>query len=366
MRYLNLRKMIYIFVAVLLLGLLSFWIYSMYKKVNAPTYLESKNTESSKSTVSDSLPVDSLYISPISIDYLRGQEFNSPEVKIEQQLSNGSNYKRYIASYESEGYKIYGLLTIPNFEQPSGGYSAVIFNHGYIPPAQYKTTEKYVAYVDYLARSGFVVFKIDMRGHDKSEGAATGSYFSSAYTIDALSAVSALSKRSDVNANKIGMWGHSMAGNLTLRAMEVSENIKAGVIWAGAVYSYSDFAKYRISDNSYAGRPRTPEYEESPNRENSEAISKLRGGENINYSDDFWKSISLTANINYLNSPLQIHHAVNDPVVDIGYSRDLADVLKETNKDYELFEYVSGGHNIDSPYFEEAMQRTVEFFKENL
>ena len=46
------------------------------------------------------------------------------------------------------------------------------------------------------------------------------------------------------------MWGHSMAGNLVLRAMLIEPEIKAGVIWAGAVYSYDDFAKYGIYMNA--------------------------------------------------------------------------------------------------------------------
>ena len=70
------------------------------------------------------------YISPISIDYLRSLNIQSDSVKIEEELSNGSNYKRYIASYLSEGNKVYGLLTLPLTEIPKGGFPAIVFNHG--------------------------------------------------------------------------------------------------------------------------------------------------------------------------------------------------------------------------------------------
>src|SRR5690349_10849609 len=170
-------------------------------------------------------------------------EIESSDIIIEQALDNGANYARYIASYESQGNKIYGLLTIPFGDVPEGGFKAIVFNHGYIPPATYQTTERYVAYVDALARSGFVVFKIDLRGHGNSEGEPIGSYFSPNYTIDAISALKSLQKMDIIDPDGIGMWGHSMAGNLVLRAMEVEPAIKAGVIWAGAVYSYDDFEK---------------------------------------------------------------------------------------------------------------------------
>lgn len=308
------------------------------------------------------------YQSPISIDYLRKLNIQSDVVQIEQELADGSNYKRYIASYLSEGNKVSGLLTVPIASAPEGGFSAIVFGHGYIPPKQYVTTEGYVAYVDYLARNGFVVFKIDFRGNGQSEGDASGSYFSSAYSIDLISALKSLQKFEPVNPGKIGIWGHSMAGNAVLRAMEVSDDIKAGVIWAGAVYSYKDFATYGISDSSYVHRPDTSkEGVGQRDREVSPEIQKIRSDpKSIDFKDSFWTSISLTENINHLVRPLQIHHAVNDSVVDIDYSRDLVQVLSDNEKTYEFYEYDGGGHNISSPYFETAMERTVKFFKDTL
>jgi len=172
-------------------------------------------------------------------------------ITIEQPLESGANYARYIASYVSEGNKIYGLLTVPFGDPPEGGFKAIVFNHGYIPPDQYVTTERYVAYVDALARAGFVVFKIDLRGFGNSEGEPEGSYFSPAYTIDAIGALKSLQTLDYVDPDGIGMWGHSMAGNLVLRAMLIEPAIRAGVIWAGAVYSYDDFSRYSITDASY-------------------------------------------------------------------------------------------------------------------
>jgi uncharacterized protein len=308
------------------------------------------------------------YVSPISIPYLRTRVIQSDGLQIEEELPNSSNYKSYIASYYSEGYKVYGLLTVPLDNAPEGGFPAIVFCHGYIPPDQYVTTERYVAYVDYLARNGFVVFKIDFRGNGRSEGDSSGSYFSSAYTIDAISALKSLQKFDKVNPERIGMWGHSMAGNTVLRAMEVTDSIKAGVIWAGAVYSYQDFVTYGISDSSYVHKPDTKkEGADQKDSEISPEMQKIRTDpQTIDFNSSFWTSISLTKNIAYLTRPLQIDQAIDDPVVNIGYSRDLAQVLKNNGKDYEFYEYAGGGHNIASPYFETAMERTVKFFKDNL
>jgi fermentation-respiration switch protein FrsA (DUF1100 family) len=53
-------------------------------------------------------------------------------------------------------------------------------------------------------------------------------------------------------------------------------------------------------------------------------------------------------------------------VVNIGYAFDLAAVLQDNNKPYEFYTYKGGGHNVISPYFDQAMLRTVEFFRNNL
>jgi len=305
-------------------------------------------------------------ISPISVKYLRNLNFQAEKYEIVEKLSNGVNYERYLVSYLSEGEKVFALLTIPLQETPQGGFPAIIFNHGYIAPKTYSTTANYASYVDYLARNGFIVLKIDMRGHGNSEGLATGSYFSSTYTKDVLYALRSLQKSEIVNPKRIGIWGHSMSGNLVLRSMLISEEIKAGVIWAGAVYSYKDFGKYRISDSSYTARS-MQQIAQSPNRDTNPEIQKLREDiDSVDFSSNYWKEISLTQNINYLKNPIQIHHSINDDVVNIGYSRDLELVLNENNKEYEYYEYPGGGHNITGIYFNQAMERTVEFFRKNL
>jgi uncharacterized protein len=278
------------------------------------------------------------------------------EVLVEQALEDGVNYSRYIASYLSEGNRIYGLLTIPFGDVPESGFKAIVFNHGYIPPDSYVTTERYIAYVDALAQAGFVVFKIDMRGHGDSEGEPMGSYYSPAYTIDAISALRSLQRMDFIDPNGIGMWGHSMSGNLVLRAMLVEPSIKAGVIWAGAVYSYDDFATYGIIDTSFV-----PTGQSSPSASRRREIIDTYGSPNTTVP--FWQAVSLTYNLDYLQSPLQLHHAIDDDTVSINYSRDLSYALAAGEHTYESYEYDNGGHNIAAPSFDLAMARTITFFQ---
>lgn len=296
----------------------------------------------------------------LTIDALLKRDIEGSPITIEQQLEDGANYARYIASYLSEGNKIYGLLTVPFGDPLEDGFKAIVFNHGYIPPDQYRTTERYVAYVDALARAGFVVFKIDMRGFGDSEGEPTGTYFSPAYTIDAISALKSLQTLDYVDPEGIGMWGHSMAGNLVLRAMLIEPAIKAGVIWAGAVYSYDDMTRYSIDDPSY----NPSSVATSSSRRIGQEIREMYGPPDTTVP--YWKAVSLTEHIDLLQAPLQLHHALNDAVVSPGYSDDLAAALNAAGKAYEYYQYDGGGHNIASPAFNEAIKRTIAFFQEHL
>ena len=177
---------------------------------------------------------------PMSILAMRAGIYPGSDIVIEKELEPGANYHRYYAYYLSEGLKIYALLTVPDGEMPAGGWPAIVFNHGYIPPKIYRTTERYIGHVDSLARYGYIVFRIDYRGNDRSEGVATGAYHSPGYTVDVLNAVASIKRFPQANPQKIGMWGHSMGGFLTLRAMVISKGIKAGVIWSGVVAPYTD------------------------------------------------------------------------------------------------------------------------------
>lgn len=250
------------------------------------------------------------------------------------------SYTAYIASYDSDGLRVNGLLTIPKGEKPQDGWPAIIFLHGYIPPSTYVTTgEAYASYVDYLASSGFVVFKIDLRGHGSSEGEPGGGYYGSDYVVDTLNAYAALEKASFVDPKHIGLWGHSMAGNITLRSLATRTEIPAAVVWAGAVYSYTDWQKYRINDDSY----RPPGMSSDRQRRRQELFNRYGSP---SAQSVFWQQVAPTSYLTDLTGAIQLHHAVNDTVVDIGYSRDLIALLDKTSVPHELYEYADGGHNI--------------------
>src|SRR5215208_1540010 len=251
---------------------------------------------------------------PLQIDTMRARQYPGSDIVIEQTLDSGSNYSRYYVSYLSDGLKIYALMTIPNGQKPATGWPVVIFNHGYIPPDVYRTTERYIAYVDEIASSGYIVFRSDYRGHDRSEGQAGGVYTQPNYSIDVLNAVASVKRYPDADPNRIGMWGHSMGGYITLRSMVVSSDIKVGVIWAGVVAPYPDlFTRWNPGAYQTSAAPGSWVY----------SLEQSYGS--VQTNPQFWNSISANGYLKDLNGPIQIHHGTADHDVPWEFSQMLYD-----------------------------------------
>lgn len=298
-------------------------------------------------------------VHPLQITQMRQQEYPGSELIIEEELAPGSNYQRQRVSYQSEGLTIYALLTIPNGEPPETGWPAIIFNHGYIPPAQYRTTERYVAYTDAFSRNGYVVLRPDYRGHDQSEGEPEGAYYSTAYTVDVLNALASVQQHPAVDAERIGMWGHSMGGHITLRSMVVSEQIKAGVIWAGVVASYQDMA-----ENWTRSRPWRPSPQErQASRPNRQSLVDQYGS--FEAFPEFWQSISPITFVADVSGPIQLHHGTSDAEVPALFSERLRDAMQQAEKPVELYIYQGDDHNL-SQNLSLALRRSVEFFDQHV
>jgi dipeptidyl aminopeptidase/acylaminoacyl peptidase len=288
--------------------------------------------------------------SPLQIDARRSREYPGSDITVEAALEPGSNYSRYYVSYLSDGLKIYAMMTVPDGPKPPTGWPVVIFNHGYIPPDVYRTNERYVHYLDEIAKAGYIVFKSDYRGHDRSEGTPGGAYTQDNYTIDVLNAVASMKRYPDADPNRIGMWGHSMGGYITLRSMVISRDIKAGVIWAGVVAPYPDI----YTRWNPGARPTTP----GPG---SWIYSLEQSYGTPESNPSFWQSISANSYLKDLNGPIQIHTGTADEEVPWEFSQMLYDQLQAANQTAEFYTYDGDNHNI-SGNFSLAMQRTVEFF----
>lgn len=293
---------------------------------------------------------------PLSIEYMRRGQYPGSEIKIEETLTPEKTYNRYIASYYSDGLKIYALLLVPGTQKPAEGFPVIVLNHGYIIPDRYTPDGNYIAYSDAFAKAGYVVFKPDYRGNGNSEGEPTGAYFSPDYIIDDLNAISSIKKYKDVNPSKIGVWGHSMGGFITLKDIVINtKDIKAAVIWGGVVGTYNDIIYNWQNRVSY--KPNVLDLR--LRNQNKDLLLKTYGTPSEN--PVFWNSIDPNNFLKDITVPVQIHVGLADTQVPPDFSKGLYDRLLSAGKKVEYFEYPGANHDINQS-FTEAMGNTIDFF----
>lgn len=150
------------------------------------------------------------------------------------------------------------------------------------------------------------------------------------------------------------MWGHSMGGYLTLRAMVISPDIKAGVIWAGVVASYPDLLSRWHRSSGPTPTPRS-----GSGRGWRSGWNELYGTPEEN--PDFWNAVSANSYLQDLSGPLQLHHGTADESVPLEFSEILYQQLQDAGKTAEFYTYEEDNHNL-SKFFSTAMIRTIEFY----
>jgi dienelactone hydrolase len=306
-------------------------------------------TQAAASSIAELTPLIQRIVR-LSIPNLRSEEHPGSVINLEETLSAGPNYDRYLASYLSEGLKIYALMTVPTGPMPPGGWPVIVFNHGYMPPDRYQSTGGYAAHIDAFARHGYIVFRPDYRGYGNSEGEAAGGYDIPNYTVDVLNAVAALQQFPQAAPHRIGMWGHSLGGTITLYSMVSGAEIKAGVIWAGVVGSYPDLL---------ALWERQPSLLPTQAAAWRDALLAIVGTADQNPT--FWNAISPTNYLADLSGPLQLHHGSSDESVPAEFSRRLAQQVQAAGKTADYYEYPGDDHTL-SLHMDVALERSLAFF----
>jgi pimeloyl-ACP methyl ester carboxylesterase len=201
--------------------------------------------------------IDSL--AQLTTESLRQREYGST-IKVEK-VSQRESFDSYLASYDSDGLRVYTRIDIPDSPRPDGGYPAVIFVHGWSGIERAPTYDFYYhEHADYsemietYVDAGFVVLVPGWRGHgtvndvpadgiDFMAAWDNGSYISPVfYAIDVLNLIDGLQSfdQHDLDLKQINLVAHSQGGDVALIALavagegsKVKNDISAASIWSG-------------------------------------------------------------------------------------------------------------------------------------
>jgi dipeptidyl aminopeptidase/acylaminoacyl peptidase len=249
---------------------------------------------------------------------------------------------RKIFKYRSEGLELFGFINIPEGEGP---FPVVLLLHGYVDPARYRTLDYTVRYTDALAEAGYITIHPNLRGYADSENGEN--ILGTGDTIDALNLLAlvrqqagseGLLKRAD--AERIGVWGHSMGGGIAVRILIVDQTVDAGLLYA-AIHTNEEFNLAHFEKDG-------------------------RGNEKVNAPAS---ALALMSPANYLDAitaPVSIHHGALDLVVPAEWSRDLCEVLDGLGKDVECVEYADQSHTFRNSGDDDFIGAMIAFYDRHL
>lgn len=276
---------------------------------------------------------------------LRSRPYGGGAIERVRVVADYPTFTRYLIRYPSDDLTIQGFMNVPKDVEPP--YRAVVVAHGFVNPDAYPLTPYSTPYADALARAGFLVVHPNYRNHSGSDRGPNP--FRAGYTIDVLNLVALLKASPEVRPDAIGVFGHSMGGEVTTKAVVVSPDIRAAVLY-GAMGADA-WENWRLINNTWAGGWFLFEGPFSPWRDR-EAFALASP---INFLD-------------YVQAPIQIHHGTADDTVPLAWSIQLADALKGHGKTVELFKYPGAPHSFwtGSPAYQMLMERTNSFFMSHL
>jgi alpha-beta hydrolase superfamily lysophospholipase len=194
-------------------------------------------------------------LNDLSMDALRARGYGS-KIVFEKKLAEGSRAlgTALLASYLSDGLRVYTRIDIPVREPPPAGFPVVLFVHGWYGKEQAPSFDFFLdadsAYAHYINRyveAGFVVLSPGLRGHGTVNGQPAdgiafldawdnGSYLAPLfYAVDILNllegigslefmdrSAAGLSRLLSIDLGRISIAGHSQGGDAVLAALAAS------------------------------------------------------------------------------------------------------------------------------------------------
>jgi fermentation-respiration switch protein FrsA (DUF1100 family) len=297
---------------------------------------------------------------------LRQQNYHSQLVK-EKIVELTSTYQAWLTHFTADSLQESGLLVIPQAPAPPAGWPTIILVHGYVQPDSYRLNgTPYHHWWQALVNQGrFAVFKLDLRGHDQSEGEPVSTYYDYGYVRDLLFAYHALQQDPLLDPTKIGFWSHSSAGNLVLRAATIAQNIPAISIWGGGIYTYEDFCQWGQTDGSKIPNPPTwlTALETNHNSFYQFVTRHLQG--DCQSDLEFWRAFAPTNHLDDVTTAFQIQHSLTDETINYTYAQNLNDILLAANLKVDFISYPQGDHNFNY-ILPQAIQAMIDFFSTQL
>lgn len=280
----------------------------------------------------------------VSVADLKGKEWRvlTDNAPLKQALSKlQPNRKTFITVPAADGTSLNGWVLKPPVMEPGKRYPAILLQYSG-PDAQEVVDQFKFDWEYYLAEKGFVVVSVDGRGTG-GRGAAfrrtTYRRLGELEAKDQIAVADYLKRQAYVDGERLGIWGWSFGGYITLLAMTTpNQPFKAGI-------AIAPVCDYRYYNTIYTERyMRTPAENETGYNANSPLL----------------RADALTGR-------LLLVHGLADDNVRANQSLDMAEALIQAGVRFDSQFYPTSNHSIlGETYRKHLFHTKVDFFVKNL
>src|SRR3990172_3105347 len=237
----------------------------------------------------------------------------------------------YEITYLSDGLRVKGFLARPT---AAGVYPGVVVNHGGL--GSIANPER----VALFAQVGYVAIGPHYRGNGGSEGIED---YGRQDVHDVLNAIKVLESLGYVDASRLGMWGVSHGGQMTLLAIAQGAPVHVAVTWHGVTDVEALVEFYRASGDAGLGNDALIRVIGATPEEDPEAYA--------------WRSPIRF--VDRINVPLLVIHGSDDRAVPLAQSETLVAALRARGATVDFQIYPGQGHMFRGWAHTDAWARTL-------
>ena len=289
------------------------------------------------------------------IEKLASTKFLPSKIEIGNVIAETQEYSsRYFYFWDNDK-RVSGLLNLP---KTGGSHPIIIMYRGYIDPETFKTGDGTRNTAVEFAKAGFVTLAPDFLGYGQSDmpsasgiGERFQTYTTAATLLMSVDNLNRAFKDAGIeisaDSSKVGIWGHSNGGQITLTVLEITGVSYPTVLWAPVSKPFPYSILYYTDDIPDHGK----------------GLRKVVSDFEKDYDSE---KFSLTNYLDKINAPIFLFQGTIDEAVPEKWSSDLARALKDLGKDIEYFAYPGEDHNFTKGSWKAVVSKSLNFFNEKL
>ena len=280
-----------------------------------------------------------------TIDYLSRRSYGGGSMEVVEKLEESDLFTSYSIRYPSDGLTIYGLMTVP---KGNGPFPVIVSVHGYAPQGKYDVFNTTYDFVDFFAENGFIVIHPGLRNHPPSDNGEN--LLRVGMTIDVMNLIALIKapaalpvELANANTNLLGLWGTSMGGEIALRVITLSPDIKATVLYSP------------LSGN-----------EERNSRQLYEVLKDEQFQEDAKVPLELLDRISPMYYYHRVASAVQINHGTSDTTAPISWAVETCEFLTSAGVSTQCIYYPGAKHAFNGENNRKLRLNALQFYQLHL